>query len=458
MPVLSFSLNPSSIQRLHDALVCLSRFSETVTLEFYKNRLELIALNSSKSSFASITLQGGKFFDRYSFREEPSSSHTSGPIAESRFTCKLLTRSLLSVFRQRGSDAKDKGTAIEKCEVEVKDFSAEASSRHSTQSVECRMNVRMLCKHGVVKTYRLTYEDAERIYVKFDRETAANHWQIESGMLKEYLEHFGPKADQLDISVEGDRAIFTSFTEKLVSGDEILKQPLQTRISLSTAEFESILVENSIHLSIPLRDFKTVIQHADSLRASITAFYNNPGQPLHLAYERDGLACAFTVMTRPDGVGRMAAPIRHLSKTKEPQKRARTTSTAIREREEADTTRYQETPRAAARNEFTPAWRDYSEPAPQRNPYMEQNSFADFSEVQASAVPPRGLLDSDEENEGAEESVTWDIRGDGGGWRAPSRRVTGEKRRRLESEDDSAGEEGVVGPTQRSNIPKGLFD
>ena len=72
---------------------------------------------------------------------------------------------------------------------------------------------------GVVKTYRLTYEDAEGIYVQFDREGASNHWQIESGMLKEYIEHFGPKADQLDICVEEDRAIFTSFTEKLMNGD-----------------------------------------------------------------------------------------------------------------------------------------------------------------------------------------------------------------------------------------------
>lgn len=71
----------------------------------------------------------------------------------------------------------------------------------------------------MVKTYKLTYEDAEGVYVQFDREEAANHWQIESGMLKEYLEHFGPKADQLDISVEGDRAIFTSFTEKLMDGN-----------------------------------------------------------------------------------------------------------------------------------------------------------------------------------------------------------------------------------------------
>jgi hypothetical protein len=238
---------------------------------------------------------------------------------------------------------------------------------------------------------------------------------------------------------------------------EILKQPLQTRISFSTSEFEYISVEGSLHLSIPLRDFKAIIQHADSLRASVTAFYNNPGQPLQLAYERDGLACAFTVMTRPDGIGRMAAPIRHMSRAKESQKRARTASTAIRERDDREMTSNTETARVVTPSRSPAAETEQLKTVPHTNHYVEQSTFADFSEVQGSAVPPRGLLDSDEENEAAEESVTWDMHGDGN-WKGGDRRVTSEKRRRLESEDGSAGEEGVVEPTQRSTLLKGLFD
>jgi cell cycle checkpoint control protein RAD9A len=33
MPALSFSLKPSALQQLHDAFVCLSKFSENVSIE-----------------------------------------------------------------------------------------------------------------------------------------------------------------------------------------------------------------------------------------------------------------------------------------------------------------------------------------------------------------------------------------------------------------------------------------
>lgn len=37
-------------------------------------------------------------------------------------------------------------------------------------------------------------------------------------MLKEYIEYFGPKTEQLDIYAEDSRAIFTSYTEKIMNG------------------------------------------------------------------------------------------------------------------------------------------------------------------------------------------------------------------------------------------------
>lgn len=238
---------------------------------------------------------------------------------------------------------------------------------------------------------------------------------------------------------------------------EILKHPLQTRISLSTAEFDSISVENSLHLSIPLKDFKTIIQHSDSLRASITAFYNNPGQPLQLVYERDGLSCAYTIMTRADAIGRMAAPIKHMSKSNQGPSRAKTVEAGVRQQSVRDSTSYLETPRAAVASAVR---RDRSETPPQTGPYVEQSSFADFAEVQGSAMPPRGLFDDEDENDGANESVTWDVHGEGGTWRVQDRNVPQAKiGKRRRSEDDSTTiEGGIVGPTQTSNAPRGLFD
>ena len=71
---------------------------------------------------------------------------------------------------------------------------------------------------GVVKTYKLTYESVEVMHALFDKSTATNHWTLSSTTLKEFIEHFGPKTEQLDMFVDGSRASFTSYTEKIMDG------------------------------------------------------------------------------------------------------------------------------------------------------------------------------------------------------------------------------------------------
>lgn len=39
MPVLSFTLSPDGVVRIHDAILCLAKFSETVSLEAHCNKV-----------------------------------------------------------------------------------------------------------------------------------------------------------------------------------------------------------------------------------------------------------------------------------------------------------------------------------------------------------------------------------------------------------------------------------
>jgi cell cycle checkpoint control protein RAD9A len=71
---------------------------------------------------------------------------------------------------------------------------------------------------GMTKTYRLTYEPVEIMYALFDRTAATQGWKISARTLREYIEFFGPKTEQLDILASDGKAVFTSFTEKIQDG------------------------------------------------------------------------------------------------------------------------------------------------------------------------------------------------------------------------------------------------
>jgi cell cycle checkpoint control protein RAD9A len=80
-------------------------------------------------------------------------------------------------------------------------------------------HVTLLTSAGVLKTYRLTFESVAPMHALFAKDGACNTWSISSKTLREFVEHFGPGTEQLDIYSEDGRVSLTSYTEKIMSGN-----------------------------------------------------------------------------------------------------------------------------------------------------------------------------------------------------------------------------------------------
>ncbi|KAA8573156.1 hypothetical protein MFRU_027g00070 [Monilinia fructicola] len=302
MAILTFTLTPDTLNKFHDALVCLGKFSETVSIEATNTRLILTTLNSTKSAYASFTLMGNKFFSNYQYTPVRAGHQTP-----EKFSCKIYNKALLAVFKGRvGGDAsKEKDTAIERCDVSIED---------GDRATKSRFIVKILCRHGVLKIYRLNFEAVPPLHALFSRDASKNSWSISSRTLREFAEHFGPGTEQLDIfSVDG-RVSFTSFTEKIMSGNEVLKQPLRTTIAVETLEFVEFAVEEQLHIVISVKDFKSIIAHAGITNTNIRALYSNPSSPMQLTYKEDGMQCEFILMTTGEARPASVAPAANASR------------------------------------------------------------------------------------------------------------------------------------------------
>ncbi|KXL50958.1 hypothetical protein M433DRAFT_149219 [Acidomyces richmondensis BFW] len=306
MAILSFSLSPEATAKIYESLLCLAKFGESVSIEARSEKLTITALNLSRTAYASFTLDATKFFVDYNF--SPVNSRVKGG---DRFTCQLLNKPLQSVFKGRMNDFRGRENSIEKCEVSVLDQPDEA---------ECRLIVKMLCKHGITKTYRLTYESVEVMHALFDRSTATQGWRISSRVLREYIEFFGPNTEQLDLVAQEGKAIFTSFTEKAQDGKEALKHPLETAIAIHTEDFEDFHVQEEMHIVISVKDFKAIVTHAETLRESITARFSYPTRPLQFSYQNFGMHCEFTLMTTGEYRGTSTTPAPKYASTRNPSR------------------------------------------------------------------------------------------------------------------------------------------
>ncbi|KND90851.1 DNA repair protein rad9 [Tolypocladium ophioglossoides CBS 100239] len=283
MAVLTFTLSEEGVAAFRDALICLNKFSDDVSLEARKESFVLTTLNNSKSAYASFRFATSKFFSRYQYQ-------ASGQFRE-RFYCNLYIRALISLFRSRSSvdtqrDA-EKQTLIERCDVAIEDG----------EGVKSRFIARIVFRNGLTSTYRLPFEVAVPVHAKFSRQDAPHHWTISSRTLRQLMDHFGPGIEYLDINTDGNHVNFTCFSEKTVSEDAVLKKPLQTSIAVEADEFDDIEVEDKLHIIISVKDFRAIIQHAGSTGNALSAQYSIPARPIQLSYSSDAISCEFLIMT-----------------------------------------------------------------------------------------------------------------------------------------------------------------
>lgn len=72
---------------------------------------------------------------------------------------------------------------------------------------------------------------------------------------------------------------------------------------MAVDEFDEMDVEENLHITITVKDFKSIVQHAASLKTNITARYSTPSQPISLTYPGDGFSCKFLLTTVGERTG-----------------------------------------------------------------------------------------------------------------------------------------------------------
>jgi cell cycle checkpoint control protein RAD9A len=69
-------------------------------------------------------------------------------------------------------------------------------------------------------------------------------------------------------------------------------------VSVNRSDFEQFDAQEKLHIIISVKDFKSIVTHADTLQnTAINAYYSNPGRPFQFNYTKDGIQCQFTLMT-----------------------------------------------------------------------------------------------------------------------------------------------------------------
>ncbi|KZZ93379.1 Rad9 [Moelleriella libera RCEF 2490] len=323
MANLSFTLSEDGVGGFRDALICLNKFSDDVSLEAREDLLQIRFRPAGQfrdrfycTLYIRVSLLTELAIPQECLHQKLRYDVIGQPwLQSSELTSSL--QSLISLFRSRSfSDNQrdaEKQTSIDRCDVIVQDG----------EGIKSRFIARVLFRNGLTSTHQLPFEVSAPVHAKFAKQTAPHHWAISSRTLRQLMDHLGPGIEYVDINTDGDHVNFTCFSEKTISEDAVLKKPLQTSISVEADEFDTIDVEDKLHIVVSVKDFRAIVQHAGIAGNPISARYSLPAKPIQLSYSGDALSCEFLVMTLGERGSNPSQRIRKGRKPVDPKENSR---------------------------------------------------------------------------------------------------------------------------------------
>jgi cell cycle checkpoint control protein RAD9A len=312
----------------------------------------------------------------------------------------------------------------------------------------------------------LFYEPGEVLHATFDKVGSTNHWTVSSRTLRDVVEYFGPKTDQLDWYFQDGKVTFTSYTEKIQSEREILKQPMHTSVVLERKDFDDFDAQEGLHIGTMVKDFRAIVAHAEAMRIHVTARYSRGNRPMQISYDSNGLLAEFTLMTRgssnvPSSTN-INTPARDLSMrpaSRPPETPTATTPAATTEH--ARPTKA-DMPPPAARASF----RDAAQPA------LIKSNSRDSAPTPSASIDPNSMFipaDDDDQQwdmpnfEEEPDIVTWDNTAEDVTASNTTRRIRDSEIHSFVSRPESESSlkrpfPSEIPPTQRLSQVRGLFD
>ncbi|OMJ11329.1 DNA repair protein rad9, partial [Smittium culicis] len=233
----------------------------------------------------------------------------------------------MGTFKQRGTSP-DK--AVEKCVVKIEENSYNRSSIQKDSagkdvSFECRLVVSIYQKAGVVKTYKMIFEQTDTLHAVYDKSACSNRFVIDPKLLKDTINHFPRQLDEISFLTTEKNVLIRSWASgALISDSNIAygdnqantanrgifgangslagdsNRTMQTELIMESEEFDLFVIETNqksqdpslndflfTELTFGLREFKSILQYAEAANAPLQAFFDNGGDPILISISED---------------------------------------------------------------------------------------------------------------------------------------------------------------------------
>ncbi|NXM65475.1 RAD9B protein, partial [Serilophus lunatus] len=254
------------------AIHAIARISDEFWFDPMEKGLALRSVNSSRSAYASVFFSS-MFFQHYCWTAVPEPCQMEKHLS---FPCKLIVKAVLPVFRCANVLERN----VEKCSISI-------------NPREQHMTFQLLCKHGVVKTYNLTFQECDPLQAVFAKHLCPNILKVHSRLLAEVMIHFPTSQEEITLSVTPMKVCFKSYTEE----DTDFSRTMITEIHLSPEEFDYFQVGVDSEVTFCLKELRGLLLFSEATGVPVSIHFDRCGKPIAFSIEDVLLESSFILAT-----------------------------------------------------------------------------------------------------------------------------------------------------------------
>ncbi|XP_010132166.1 PREDICTED: cell cycle checkpoint control protein RAD9B, partial [Buceros rhinoceros silvestris] len=254
------------------AIHAIARISDEFWFDPVEKGLALRAVNSSRSAYACVFFSS-LFFQHYCWTAVAQPCQKDKQLS---LPCKLVIKSVLPVFR---------------C-VNVLERNVERCSIY-TNTHDHHVTFQLLCKHGVVKTYNLTFQECDPLQAVFAKHMCPNVLKVHSRLLADIMIHFPTSQEEVTLSVTPVNVCFKSYAEE----DADFSKTMLTEIQLSPEEFDYFQVGVDSEVTFCLKELRGLLAFAEATSVPVSVHFDISGRPIAFSIEDMVLEASFILAT-----------------------------------------------------------------------------------------------------------------------------------------------------------------